>query len=153
MPALVLILLGQSSLSAASEGSVSATVTTTPLVLSVSAPKKLQVGRRFGVKTTIANLGESEIAQVAAAIHLPDGLTLISSEAEQDIGVIPARKKKVVRWVVRAGEVGTYVITITASGQYEGSAVEAEAARTVEVKKRLSLWERLLAMLGSLSTR
>ena len=151
--ALVLILLGQSSSFAVSEGSVSATVTTTPLALSVSAPKKVRVGRRFGVKATVVNRGESEITQAAAAIHLPDGLTLISSEAEQDIGVIPPRRKKAVRWVVKASEVGTYVITITVSGQYEGSAVEAEAARTVEVKKRLSLWERLLGMLGSVSAR
>ncbi len=146
-----LVVFGGSGSFAGDEGTVSATVTTIPLVLSVSAPDEVRVGRHFVVRATIRNRGQGKITEVTASIHVPDGLTLVTPEAEQNIGEIRPRKRKTVRWRLRAKQAGACVILVSASGRYDGKEVEAEATATIEVTVRSSWWKRLLEILKSVS--
>ena len=61
-------------------------------------------------------------------------------------------------WKGRSGRPGgsaywRYWVRFRRGGGGESPSASAEAARTVEVKKRASWWKRLLEMLGSVSAR
>jgi len=127
----------------ASEGVITATVTVNPLSVSVLAPSTVSVGQTFDVEATVENRGGTRVERASATINLPEGLELVKHKAERTLGAIPPHKGKSITWQVRAIEVGEYVVSVSASGEYEEALITEDSSATITITpEALPLWDR-----------
>ena len=118
----LLVFLSSSLLSgqvrAADEASVEVGITPNPLAVSVFAPSEVIKGDDFTVSAQIKNLGDEEIKETVASIHLDNnGLSLDKKEVENQIGMIQSREMITVDWSVKVVETGVYIILVSVSGR------------------------------------
>jgi hypothetical protein len=118
-------------------GIITAWVTINPLEVEVSAPVEVEINKNFKVEATIFNKGEESIENSRAEIFLPPGLILIGKDSVQEIRVIPGKREKKISWQVRGETIGSYIITVSVSGELRGERISAEDSAAVEVKEFL----------------
>jgi hypothetical protein len=143
---LVLLLLGAALLltallpapppvsSAEAVVTVSVTVLPNPIVVTVRTPPG--VGVPFPILAFIESSADSGIEEAAATIHPPDGFEVIMPGSAVDLGTIRAHGSAVAMWLVRALEMGNYVVLVSVSGDYDGDIVTGQDAALVTVRSR-----------------
>jgi len=79
-----------------------------PLALGVSGPATLSVINNayspnpFTVTATVLNNGTADANNVALTLHLPNGLSLSSGTATQNLGTLPVGQERDISWSVQA---------------------------------------------------
>ncbi|PIR01588.1 MAG: hypothetical protein CO031_02005 [Candidatus Nealsonbacteria bacterium CG_4_9_14_0_2_um_filter_37_38] len=116
---------------------IRAWVTINPLSVDISAPAQVEVDKLFKVETKLINNGEEKIENVKGEIFLPPALTLLKKDPIQEIGIIPPKKEKKIFWSVRGEKIGSYIISVLASGELKRQLVSAEDSTMVKVIKPL----------------
>ena len=116
---------------------ITAWVTINPLEVNVSAPFEVEINKVFKVEAKLINKGEEKIENAKGEIFLPEGLVLIQKDPVKKTGIIPPKKDKKISWSVKGEKTGSYIITVSGSGELRGQAISAEASTRVEVRKSL----------------
>ena len=116
---------------------IKAWVTINPLEINVSAPAEVEIGKVFKVEARVINKGEEKVENARGEIFLPAGLILLKEDSVQEIGIIPGKKEKKISWQVRGEEIGSYVISVSASGELKGYIVSGEGSTLVKVGEPL----------------
>ena len=114
---------------------IRAFVTINPLAVEVLAPSEVELNRVFKVEARALNKGEVKIEKAAGEIFLPAGLSLLGENAVKEIGVIPGKKEKKISWSVKGERVGNYIVSVSISGELNGSAVSAQGNTLVVVQE------------------
>jgi len=114
---------------------IRAWVTINPLEVGVFAPAETEVDKVFKVEARVINKGEEKIENARGEILLSSGLVLVRKDPVQEIGIIPGKKEKKVSWSVKGEKIGSYVITVSGSGELRGDRISAEGSTKVEVKE------------------
>lgn len=117
-------------------GSVVATVTVTPLSVTVQAtPPAPFLEQQFKARATVENSGSSTLDDVTVEIFLPAGLELLS-EKVQTLGTLAGGRQRKASWDIRPHEVGNHILVVLASAVERGAGapVENEGATIVEVR-------------------
>ena len=114
---------------------IKAWVTINPLSVDVSIPSEVEVGKVFKVTAKAVNRGEERIENAKGEIFLPDELVLLKRDPVQKIGVIMGKKEKKISWSVKGEEIGSYFVSVSASGELRGYEVSAEDGTMIKVKK------------------
>ncbi len=112
---------------------IRAWVTINPLLVDVSAPAEVEINKTFQVRAGVVNKGEEKIENAKAEIFLPPELVLLKKDPVQEIGVIPPKKEKKISWSVKGEKEGSYVISVSASGELRGEIIKAEDTTMVTV--------------------
>lgn len=116
---------------------IRAWVTINPLIVDVSAPKKVEVDKVFLVKAKVENKGGERIEKVEGVIFFPGGLELETKKTEkQEIGTIPPYKEKTISWPVRGKNEGNYFISVKVSGELKEQLINAEDTTMVKIIKK-----------------
>lgn len=113
-------------------GVITAWVTINPLEVNVSAPAEVEIGKVFKVEARVINKGEEKIENAKVEIFLPLELVLLKKDSLREIGVIPSKKEKKISWSVKGEQIGTYFISVKASGELKGELISAESS-TIKV--------------------
>ena len=117
------------------------TVGINPLEVNADTNGNTQVGKIFTLKARIENDGNSEIKNITAELFVPSGIILISGEPIQNIGRIPGKRHKDVRWKLKAAARGQYVATVRAQGVNKaGKSISSEASALLNVKEKRGFW-------------
>ena len=114
---------------------IRAFVTINPLAVEVSAPSEVEIGKVFKVDALVINKGEVRIEGVEGEIFLPEELSLVGKNTVKGAGAISGGRDKKITWSVRGDAIGSYVITVSVSGEVQGNIVSAEGSKLVIVKE------------------
>ncbi len=128
-------------------GVITAKVTINPLEVEVYAPGVVEINKVFQVRAKAINKGEERIENARGEIYLPEGLVLLRKDSVKKIGIIPPKKEKKMSWSVKGVKEGSYIITVSVSGELRENLVIAEGTAKVDVKRKLSPQVRLFEWL------
>ena len=120
-------------------GPITALVTINPLEVDVSAPAEVETNRVFKVEAQVINKGEAKIQNAKGEIFLPPELVLLQKDPVKKIGIISGKKEKKISWGVKGEEIGTYIISVSASGELRGDIVKVEGNTIVKVTEKTPL--------------
>ncbi len=117
---------------------IRAFVTINPLALEVSAPSEVEINRVFKVEAKAINKGGVKIENAEGEIFLPVGLSLLGKSTVKKAGIIPGRKEKKISWSVKGENIGSHIVSVSISGELNGSAVSAQGNTLVVVQAKFS---------------
>ncbi len=120
-------------------GIITALVTINPLEVNVSAPAEVNINKVFKVEAQVVNKGEEKVKNARGEIFLPLEIVLLQKDSVKKIGIIPGKKEKKVSWGVRGKEIGTYIISVSVSGELRGDIVRVEGNTIVKVIEKTPL--------------
>jgi hypothetical protein len=115
---------------------VSVMVLPNPIVVTIPTPPRVRVGVPFPILAFIESSADSGIEEAAATIHPPDGFEVVMPGSAVDLGTIRAHGSAVAMWLVRALEMGNYVVLVSVSGIYGGDVVTGQDSALVTVRSR-----------------
>jgi uncharacterized membrane protein len=124
--ALVVTLMATSSVQAASDVRVDATVYVVPLAISLDvSPDEAAVGKPVKVRAIVTNTGTSTLTAVAVAVRFdPVGLVVVNG-TNRTIARLATGRSASVSWQVRGEAAGVFVLLARAS--LGSASVESEA--------------------------
>ncbi|HLD61654.1 MAG TPA: hypothetical protein VI998_01645 [Patescibacteria group bacterium] len=129
------------ALTAYAASQILVTVSINPLEVNADANGNIQVNKIFTLKARIDNDGNSEIKNITAELFVPGEIILVSGEPIQNIGRIPGKRHKDVRWKLKAAARGQYVATVRAQGiNKAGESISSEASALLIVKEKRGFW-------------
>ena len=112
---------------------IRALVTINPLEVDVLPLADTEIEKTFKVETIVKNKGENRIENAEAQIFVPEGLVILRGDLVKQMGIIRGGGNKKVFWQVKGTEVGSYIITVKASGILEGTGISDEDSTLVEI--------------------
>lgn len=121
-------LLPEPAIASTGDVVITAQIFLNPLEIRASAPSKVKTNTIFTVTAVVRNRGDLSIENAKAVIYLPKNVELAGSKKEIQLGTIPADKKVIATWQVRAKKEGNYAILTSATGTYDGIVVTGEDA-------------------------
>ena len=125
---------------------IRALVTINPLEVDVSAPAEVEIGKVFKVEASLINKGEDVINKAEAQIFVPEGLTLLK-DSTQNRGVIRGEREKTASWQIRGEVLGSYIISVKATGILGETAINAEDSALVKIIEKSPLYLHLHLLL------
>lgn len=126
----------------------------------VSAPQKVEISRVFKIDANIINNGKEKINVTEGKIILPSGLSPLGRNVINNTGIISGENEKNISWSVIGDVVGSYVVSVSITGEKDGDDINAEGSTKIKVVeqknvrgKSANIFLRFFSYLGELFLR